>query len=281
MVDDLLAAEIAEMRFDRLARSRSRGKSDAPIYEHVPRRESPNYYKWQLEQRDRDLREVEQKRLADKEQERMRTEYELRRAQDEAKRKRATETAEEERKRIILEHEKAVADRAKAAKEEERRVLEKMERDKREAAEEERRLLDKMERDRKDAKEREERQWKEFEQKQKEKRLEEERQAKAEKEALDTQMRDRLLKAGYSLEAIEEILDPSKKKAKKKSKDDIVGIIDVPSTGDMILSQHSAHVPVYAKIHKKYLDTQTLQYYRIPYEFDRVSNVRRHIQETG
>lgn len=30
-------------------------------------------------------------------------------------------------------------------------------------------------------------------------------------------------------------------------------------------------VPVYAKIHKKYLDVETLMYYKIPWEWDRVS----------
>lgn len=258
LTDELLAAEIAEMRFERLARSKSshsrtRARSDvAAVHEHPA---GPNYYKWQLEQLEKEKHDAEQRKYW------------------EAKRKVEAEEADAERKRIIDAHDQELRERAARQKEEERRILEKVERDKKEAKEEERRILERHERERKEAKEREEQQWKEFEQKQRERHEEAERKEKEEKAKVDAIMLDRLLKAGYSLEQAEAMIDPKKAKKERKHKHESdITIIETGGGGGgggvVMVPEHTHHVPVYAKIHKKYLDVQTLRYYQIPYEYD-------------
>jgi len=235
--DELIAAELAAMRLE--ARSRSRGKSDAPLYEH------PGWYKWQLEQKKKEEHEAEQRKYW------------------EARRKIEYEEAEKERERVIAEHDRALANASAKKKEEERRVIERLEREKKEAREEEKRIVEKLAREEKEREEREERQWKEFEQKQKEKKEKADRQAKAEKEKIETAMRNRLLEAGYSLEEANAMID-----GKKKEKPPAT--IKVP-TDEIVVRGRPHHVPVFAKIHKKYLDLQTLRYYNIPYEMDRAN----------
>lgn len=320
--DDFLAVQIEEMRLDRLARSRSRGRSDAPLYEHIhhthstpqpapqpvpvpvvvqapapapARREpSPSYYKWQLDQREKELKAAEQKAYWENEEKRMKTEFELKRARDDAKRKSDHDAAEEERNRIIAAHQlQRAKDDAKrkeeeaAAKEERKRIIADHEKELADRAQrqkdEEARLLEKIAREKRERQEREDREWREFELKQKERKEKAERDAKAEKEKIDNEMRARLYKAGYSAEAVEEILEGKKEKDKKDKKkkhkdmDEIVILEEGHAHGghghafDLMMPERAPTVPVYAKIHKRFLDVETLMYYRIPWEWDRVS----------
>ncbi|KAL1306821.1 hypothetical protein AAFC00_005478 [Neodothiora populina] len=287
LADQLLTAEIAGMRLDRIARSsRSRGRSDAQLFEHhyhhhtspppvaaaaapapapapvaaapVAAGPSSDIYKWQVEQLEREKREAEQRRYWD------------------ARRRIDAEEAEAERKRIIDEHDRAAAVRAARQRDEEQKLLDKIERDKREAKAEEKRIVERYEREQREQEEREEAALKEFERKRKERIEAEEKKKKAEQEKLETEMRNRLLKAGYSLEDAEVVLSGKKSKKKSKSSDENVVVIEEWTTivhGQPLAPPRHVpqHVPIYPRIHKKYLDTQTLIYYQIPYEFDRAN----------
>lgn len=252
--DELIAAELAALRLN--ARSRSRGRSDAAILEQ-PRQTSPGWYKWQLEQKEREIREAEQKRYWEREQERWKIEAELKRAQEDARRKREQEEATAERRRVIEEYERKKVEDAQRARDEEKRLREKFEREEREA------------------KEKADKEYNEFLRIQKEKKDAEERRNREEKEKIDAAMMERLIKAGYSYATAEAMLNPKTEKKQKKEKkerdDDIIQIIDEFANNATAVGSRSHRTPVFAKIHKRYLDVATLRYYRIPYEWDVVS----------
>lgn len=279
--DELIAAELAALRLE--ARSRSRGRSDAGIMEH-PRQTSPGWYKWQLEQKEREIREAEQKRYWENQEQRWKTEADLKSAQEDAKRKKEQEEAAAERKRLIEDYERKKIDDAQKARDEEKRLRDKFEREEREgkekAREEERRLKEKFEREEREAKEKADKEYKEFLRIQKEKKEAEERKNKEEKEKIDAAMMERLIKAGYSYQTAEAMLNPEKAKKEKKEHrrkekdDDIVIITDenpVQHKTTTTIGLRPHRTPVFAKIHKRYLDIETLRDYRIPYEWDVVS----------
>ncbi|KAG9845081.1 hypothetical protein KCU98_g7017, partial [Aureobasidium melanogenum] len=122
---------------------------------------------------------------------------------------------------------------------------------------------------------------------QKEKKEAEDRAKKEEQARIDSAMRERLERIGWSQQEIELALDPEKAEKEKKKKkkhrhagdvyieDDIIVVGAAPSLPDAPLAvavgfpQH--HVPVYPRIHRKYLDIETLEHYRVPWEFDRAN----------
>ncbi|KAH7094539.1 hypothetical protein FB567DRAFT_5930 [Paraphoma chrysanthemicola] len=108
---------------------------------------------------------------------------------------------------------------------------------------------------------------------------------------IDGELRARLKKFGWQDYQIEQILDPqgTKKRAAEKAEQDKkeieledamrkrlaqFGFQEHQIQAIMNPEQHAkaeaqaAHQPTYLKIHKKYLDVETLHYYDIPYEFD-------------
>jgi hypothetical protein len=291
--DDRLGADLAdelhEMRLERRMRSRSRGRSDASSYTSEGRGRSSGrseYYKHELDRLERERREDEQREAWKREEARIKSEMEIKRLKDEAKRAADDQKHDADRKRVIEDYERKqreAKEKAKAdeirfmekrerekreAKEEEQRFLEKMEREKREAKEEERRVIEKVEREKREAKEREDREWAEFERRRKEK---EEKEAKEKKEAqakLDEAMRKRLAETGFTQSQIDAIMDKEKKKQEPTSK------TTTTTTTTLARVPLRGHVPVYAKIHVDYISTETLRYYDIPWEYDRVSFVR-------
>ncbi|TIA14699.1 hypothetical protein D6C80_05536 [Aureobasidium pullulans] len=158
--------------------------------------------------------------------------------------------------------------------------------------------------------EREERAYEEFLHHQREKEAEEERayrealrkqketqeaedQAKKEEQArIDSVMRARLEKLGYSQLEIELALDPEKaeKEKKKKKKHRYSGdgdiIIVPPSLPDAtpmmsVGFQCGGHVPLYPRINRQHLDLETLEHYHVPWEYDRVRHPHTHLELCG
>ncbi|KAH0167465.1 hypothetical protein KCU67_g3874, partial [Aureobasidium melanogenum] len=112
----------------------------------------------------------------------------------------------------------------------------------------------------------------------------EDRAKKEEQARRNSAMRERLERIGWSQKEIELELDPEKaEKGKKKKKkhrhagdvyieDDIIVVgaaPDAPPAVAVGFPQH--HVPVYPRTHRKYLDIETLEHYRVPWEFDRAN----------
>jgi len=253
--DDLIE-EMAGMALRDSLRSRSRGRSDAVLLDR------PDFYEWQLAQKEREMEELNRRQLWEKE-------AELKKIKDAAKQKADAEEAEREQKRIIQDWEEKRRKDAERAKADEARILEKMEREKREAKEEEKRIAEKIEREKREAKEKEEREWKEFLRKQKEKEDKQKADDKAEEEHLQTEMRRRLEQFGYTQAQIDIMVD--EEKAKKYKAERRPSSSRGPSNNAVVGPWRSS-APVYAKVHRDYLSVDTLLYYRIPYEFDRVSS---------
>jgi len=286
--DELLADELAEIRLDRRMRSRSRGRSDASSRSSDGRGRS-EFYKHELDRLEREKRDIEQREAWKREEARIKAEMEINRLKDEARRASDDQKNEAERKRVIEDYERKqreAKDRAKAeesrllerieretreakekAKAEEIRVLERMERQKREAKEEEKRVMEKIEREKREAKEREDKEWQEFERRRKEKQEKEDREKKEAQAKLDEAMRKRLAETGFTQSQIDDIMD--KQKATKHPEP--TRKTTTTTTTTRALAPLRSHVPVYAKIHTEYISTETLRYYDIPWEYDRVS----------
>ncbi|KAH0166975.1 hypothetical protein KCU67_g4072, partial [Aureobasidium melanogenum] len=112
----------------------------------------------------------------------------------------------------------------------------------------------------------------------------EDRAKKEEQARRNSAMRERLERIGWSQKEIELELDPKKAEKEKKKKkkhrhagdvyieDDVVVVgaaPDAPPAVAVDFPQH--HVPVYPRTHRKYLDIETLEHYRVPWEFDRAN----------
>ncbi len=246
---DDLVDDFAEMAMEnRRLRSRSRGRSDAGA---LSRRD--DLLEYELRDRDRRLQEVERREVLQREEDRMKERYELQRVKDEAKRKADEEANKADRKRIIEEYERKQREDEEERKEEEKLLREKIEREKREA------------------KEKEEREWAEFERRQKEKEEKKKKEAKEEEERLEDEMRRRLSKHGYTYDQIERMI--------KDKKDEPVS--KTTTTTTMVRQNLGPARPTYAKIHRDFLSIDTLTYYDIPYEYDRVSGTDREAHGSG
>lgn len=154
---------------------------------------------------------------------------------------------EEENERLIAEHEakkRKEADRAKAEKERIKYELEK----------------EKFEKEEKEKKE-----WDEFLRKQAAKKAKEEKEKKEAEEKLQEEMRKRLAKFGYTENQIEVMIDEEKAKKYREGR----GRSPRGGNGQLVAFR-GERAPVYAKIHRDYLSVDTLIYYDIPYEYDRV-----------
>ncbi|KAK4959334.1 hypothetical protein LTR10_004138 [Elasticomyces elasticus] len=248
--DDLLE-EMAYMDLRDRARSRSRGRSDVG-------RERPDFYEYDLERKARELDEERKKMVMEKE-------YELRKMRDEDKRRRADDSTDAERKRVIQEYEDKKRKDAAAAKEAEIRYQEKMAREKREEREEEDRLKEKFRRDEELRQEKEKKEYEAFLQKQKDKAEKEKAEAKQQKEKFEREMRKRLEEFGvYSQAQIDYMVD--EEKAKKAKEERSRSRTRVTVTDEMEVWRPSR--PVYPKVHRDYIEIETLTYYNIPYTID-------------
>ncbi|KAJ9626528.1 hypothetical protein H2203_004161 [Taxawa tesnikishii (nom. ined.)] len=298
----VLAEELAELRLDR--RARSRGRSDAGF-----RDGSPGWYQWELAQKEKELQalaaksaqeaeykrredaykykrlqeDMERKRREDEEErehKRLIDEYERKKLKADLDRKKQQEEEEAEHKRLIAEYEKKRADAEKKRKDEEEvlrlriakekadaeakqaALIKQVEADKAAAAAKqkaaEQALLDRIERERKAAKEKEEREYAEFLAKQKAKKEAEDKKKKEEEDKFEAEMKKRLARFGFQNNQIEAMVDPQKK-------------ADQIKQGRVPGNALAVRQPIYSKVHREYLDVDTLRYYEIPYEYDRAN----------
>lgn len=101
-----------------------------------------------------------------------------------------------------------------------------------------------------------------FERRQREKKLKEEEDKKKKEAEIEEELRRRLSRSGYTEAQIDRMIKEEK---------------NTPSTSTKIVRKEEtvwkSSAPVYAKIHRDYLSVDTLRYYEIPYEYDRVSCV--------
>ena len=79
-------------------------------------------------------------------------------------------------------------------------------------------------------------------------------------------MRERLYKAGYSSREIERVISDEKEKTTKK-----ITTTTTTRTSNALTPFEGSRAPIYAKIHRDYLSVDTLKYYDIPWEYDKVS----------
>lgn len=251
---DDLVEDLAELALDRRYRSRSRGRSDL----------SPNgLAEWQLAQKEQELKDYERRKQWEREEERIRNDMKLKAMQEEMKRERDEETAKEREKRIVAEYERKARDAKDKAKEEEERIKEKLERERREAKEraerEEREFLARQEAKKKE----EEEQYNQFLRKQKEKEDKKKQEEKEQEEHVQNEMRKRLASLGYTEKTIEIMVDKEKAKQFKS---------DVERKDDRLelFERRSNRGPVFPKVHRDYLAVETLRYYDLPWEYDRV-----------
>lgn len=196
-----------------IPRSRSRGYTDAMLWEHH-RAPSPGFEAY---------RSME---------ERIKTEYEIRRLKDEARRKGEALEAEERERHWEHEYELKKAQEKQKAKDAEKAVLDKIAREKRE----------------------EEEAYKEFELKQALRKEEEKKKKEKEEAKIEEELRARLRSQGFR----EEYIDAIVKKPKKH---------ETVVSGQLVPFRSGA-TPTYAKIHRKHLDIETLRFFHIPWEYD-------------
>ena len=102
-------------------------------------------------------------------------------------------------------------------------------------------------------------------QKQKEKEEEEKAKKKEHEEEIEREMRERLARKGYSYREIERILEDEK--AVKTTR---TTTTTTTRAGNALVPFDGHHAPVYAKVHRDFLSVDTLKYYDVPWEYDKV-----------
>jgi hypothetical protein len=206
--------------------------------------------------------ELRQKKR-EEEEERIRKEYETRRLKEEAKRKQEEEEREEEQKRAVEKYLREKTERERLAKEAQRRALEEHEREQREAKEEEKRIIAKLKAKEIEREEEEKRQWNEFLMKQRQMEEKEKRERKEKEDEIQEEMRKRLAEVGFQNNQIDVMIDPKHRQSNAL----------VP--GSLPNNPLHVHTPTYVKVHKDHLSIETLKYFDIPWEWDRVCILHR------
>ncbi|CAD0025675.1 unnamed protein product [Aureobasidium pullulans] len=298
--EQLLAEQMADMHLHR-HRSHSRGRSTEDQSARL---------RWELEQQRRDAAAAEARRRHDEDTAALKQQIELERRKEEAsaaeakrireeeanalklkleveaereaiKRKQAEEDAAADRQRVIDDYERKRLVRSRSVRRELMKISS-IANVKREAEEE--RAYREALRKQKEKEEAKEREYQAFLREQKEKQEAEDQAKKEEQARIDSVMRARLEKLGYSQHEIELALDPEKaeKEKKKKKKHRYSGDGDIimvpPSLPDATpmmsvgFAQGNGHVPVYPRINRKFLDIETLEHYHVPWEWDRANS---------
>lgn len=245
--------------------------------------------------KDKQERDEEEDRLK-REEERIKEKYERKRLEDERKRKIEEEELEKLRKDAIRdekeraakeaaakkqaaeEYQRKMEKEAKEAEEERKRIIADFERKKTEDAQKkmkaEQELIARLKRQEEEKKEKEKREWEEFERKRKEKEEKAKAEKKAAEEKLEQEMRERLSKFGFQENQIQAMIKP------EKAKDLPVGLSPANPLDPYPHHHHHHHhgpKPTYVKVHRDHLAVETLTYYGLPWEWDRVSsNQLRH-----
>jgi hypothetical protein len=320
--EQLLAEELAEMHLHNRHRSHSRGRSpsdrlrwdleqqrrDAAAAEHHRRHNEETAAlrtQFELDRRREEAAAAHAKHLREEEATALKLKLELEAQREATKRAKQEADAATERQRVIDEHERKLAADAKAAadaeaafkiklelqaqeeKERERKAYDDFLRHQREKEAAEEQAYREALRKQKEKEEAKEREYQAFLREQKEKQDAEDKAKKEEQEHIDSVMRGRLEKMGWSQHDIDIALDPEKvekekKKKKKKHRcseeyldDDVIVVGGAPSLSDASpfnvgFPQH--HVQVFPRINRKFLDIETLEHYKVPWEWDRVSS---------
>ncbi|KAK5016993.1 hypothetical protein BJ546DRAFT_92562 [Cryomyces antarcticus] len=229
--DELIADELAELRID--LRARSRGRSDAAIFIDRSRDNSPAYLQWQLLQAQKEATDAAQRRAWEKEQ---------------------------EKKQTIAQWNADQAAKSKEQAEARQKAIDDYEKKKIKDAEEMEAWRERIAKEARDKKAKEEREYQEFLRKQKEKEEKAKAEKKEEEEKLERAMKDRLARFGFQNNQIEAMVDP--KKAER------LRVGATPATAMALWDP--VRQPVYAKVHRQHLDVDTLLYYNIPYEYDKL-----------
>ncbi|KAI4850474.1 hypothetical protein E4T44_02730 [Aureobasidium sp. EXF-8845] len=325
LAEQLLAEELAGMHLHNRHRSHSRGRSpsdrlrwdleqqrrDAAAAESFRRHNEETAAlrtQFELDRRREEAAAAHAKHLREEEATALKLKLELEAEREAAKRAKQEADAVTERQRVIDEHEHKLAADAKAAADAEAAFKLKLELQAQEEKERERKAYDDFLRHRREKEAAEEQAYREALRKQKEKEEAKEREyqaflreqkekqdaedkAKKEEEArIDSVMRGRLEKLGWSQHDIEIALDPEKvekekKKKKKKHRysgdvylddDDVIVVGGAPpslsdaSPFNVGFPQH--HVPIFPRINRKFLDIETLEHYQVPWEWDRANS---------
>lgn len=261
---------------------------------------------FELDRRREEAAAADAKRIREEEATALKLKLELEAEREAVKRAKQEADAAAERQRVIDDHERKLLADAKAAADAEEAFKLKLEKQAAEEKERERKAYDdflrkqrekeaaeekayrEALRKQKEKEETKEREYQAFLREQKEKQEAEDKAKKEEQARIDSAMRARLEKLGWSQKDIEIALDPEKAEKEKKKKkkhrysgdvyldEDVIvvggggppSLPDAPSLG-VGFPQH--HVPVFPRINRKYLDIETLEHYHVPWEWDRVS----------
>ncbi|KAK8250385.1 hypothetical protein HDK77DRAFT_178838 [Phyllosticta capitalensis] len=223
--------------------------------------ESPDNRATQVALQDQRIRDLEERLRRENEEELLRMKYDNELLRD----KREPKKAEEDRKRMIEEHEANAARQAKEEAEKKQRIIDQYHKDKKDAAEKaraaEEALKIKMEKEAKEAAEKAKQEEEEYERKRLAK-IEKEKKEKAEAdEKFEKEMHERLHKMGFSEEQIQAMIKG------EKAKENNQVIVNVGG------HRHHRHgIPTYIKIHKNHLEVATLTYFGLPWEYDRADS---------
>ncbi|CAD0050635.1 unnamed protein product, partial [Aureobasidium pullulans] len=284
--EQLLAEQMADMHLHR-HRSHSRGRStedqsarlrweleqqrrDAAAAEARRRHDEDTAalkQQIELERRKEEASAAEAKRIREEEANALKLKLEVEAEREAIKRKQAEEDAAADRQRVIDDYErKRVAD-AQAAKDAEVAFKLKLDLQAREEQEREKRayedFLHRQQEERayrealrkqKEKEEAKEREYQAFLREQKEKQEAEDQAKKEEQARIDSVMRARLEKLGYSQHEIE------------------LALPDATPMMSVGFAQGNGHVPVYPRINRKFLDIETLEHYHVPWEWDRANS---------
>lgn len=247
---------IEDMALDHRYRSRSRGRSDASSFDRPPNA----YMDWQLAQRD----VAERARL---EQERWKYKMKLDDLEAKSKRDREEDEARRREKQIVEDYERKQREKKEEAEEAERKLRDKLEREKKEAKEREQKAYEDFKRKEQEEKDEKERKYKEFLREQKEREEKKKREEKEAEDKFQSEMRKRLANLGYTAETIDILVDEEKAKKFKN------GVRQRPD--QLEVWRGAPRAPVYPKVHRDYLAVETLKYYDLPWEYDRVRHLPR------
>ncbi|KAI5203579.1 hypothetical protein E4T39_04123 [Aureobasidium subglaciale] len=325
--EQLLAEEFADMHLHR-HRSHSRGRSHSDhdrlrwdleqqrreasalaARRHHEEETAALRAQFELDRRREEAAALAAKHAREEEATALQMKLELEAEREATKRAQAERDAEQERIRVIEAHERKLAADAKAAadaeaafklrlelqqredQERERKAYDEFLRRQREKEEEEERAYREALRKQKEKEEAKEREYQAFLREQKEKQEAEEKAAKEEQARIDSAMRSRLEKLGWSNHDIEIALDPEKaekeRKKQKKNKHRHSGSPGGHFDGEIIMvppslpdapgvsvgfPQTAHHVPVYPRINRKFLDIETLEHYHVAWEWDRANS---------
>lgn len=240
--------------------------------------------------KDKQERDDEEERLK-REEERIREKYERKRLEDERKRQKEEEEIKELKKRAVQEEKERAAKEAAAKKAAAEEYRLKMEKEAKEAEEERKRIIAEFEKKKMDdmkkkheqeqaliarlkqqeeeKKKKEKAEWEEFERKQKEKQEKAAAEKKKKEEEFEADMRKRLSQFGFQENQIQAMIKP------EKAHELPVGLSPANPI-EQHHHHHHTHKPTYVKVHRDHLAVETLTYYGLPWEWDRVSSRPHH-----